>query len=369
MKVINITNTINKLRCTQGGINIMNIDKQEIKNRLKEVLIYYGFKPPIKDGYNWTCLESRHNNPTNNLTVTGNFFCCHCNLKGDVFSLIGEMENLNTRNKDDFKKILNKATEILNVTISNNSHIQKRNLFNNEIKDTEQKQNSSLYEERSFKINDVLTTIITENFEKRNQKRDIYFYKRGFSKGIINKYKLMVYNPNKLLPKEIVPQLNNISSYEYIIPIWENEKVVNCILRRNDWRNKENNKTLNLKNINLKIMNLDYLNQENDYLFICEGWADCLSFETEGLKAISINSINMINKLFESIKHQNTKNTMFYICLDNDKYGQAASIKLHKMLKESNYKSKIIKFNYKDVNEFYVKDKNLFKKSLKGLIS
>lgn len=344
-------------------------NNHDIKNRIKDILIYYGADPPKDGQYNWSCIPGRHNNPKNNLSVKGNLCCCHCGLKGDSFSVVAEMEDLNCGDKKDFLLIVKKACEILNLPRTSRQICNDR-IYNNRVDKNVKVSN--------FKIkNDYLTKIISKEFAKTKKNKYIYFLKRGLSFELMAKHKVIVVNPKKIFPQEIVPRFKNAWVYEYIIPVWKDGEVVNCILRRNDYKDRTGNKTLNLKGYNVEFLNSDYLRATNlKYLFICEGWADALTFEEVGRAAIAINSINMINKFVESVKENMKilKNTTFFIAFDDDKtakknWGQIAAIDLLKRLKALNLRAFNLKMknDYKDINEYYCRDKISFMKSLNGL--
>lgn len=340
-------------------------NKELIKLNLEKILRYYGAMP---SNCNWHCVPSRHEDPRNNLTVKGTICACHCGLKGDSFSVIAEMESLDYRNKSDFSLIAKKANEILQI--NENLPVKNYTLKYNTLKYNLKKTNKNLGD---FSI----TKIITEKFKKAKKYQYQYFFKRGLiNPNIFIKHKIIVSNPKKIFPNEILPKLKNIWAYEYIIPVWNNGKVVNCILRRNDWKNKDNNKTLNLKGFKVEFLNSDYLKEKNlNYLFVCEGWSDALSFENLGYKAIAINSIVLVNKFVQAVENNKNglKDTMFFIGFDQDKkgWGQKAGKQLVKQLKEKGFKSfnLRLKDNYKDINEYYCKDKNSFKKSIKYLLA
>jgi len=233
-----------------------------------------------------------------------------------------------------------------------------------------------------------LTSIIN-NYYTTSQNNYDYFAKRLLNNyqysqdTIINNFdrliadnKIITGNP-KLIFKdnpEILPSLNNIETYEYVIPVWENGKVVNCILRRNDTKSKDNVKTLNLKGQQVKFINADYLKQPEKFIFITEGVFDCLSIECMGYKSICLNSVNMANKLIELIKNYAVDNyfkgTKFIIALDNDTQGVKATKKLSEELKKIEVKT--ISFNckdYKDINDYYLGDLNKLQSKIDNLLS
>ncbi|MEN8907908.1 MAG: toprim domain-containing protein [Clostridiales bacterium] len=327
-------------------------NKEIIKNNLSRILVYYGAKPGV---HNWQCIPGRHKTPNFDLSVKNGLCCCHCGIEGDSISVIGFLENLDT--KKDFPEIIRKGMEILNnqTSVRNYRGLKKKRI------DLNNKKNPSTI------IN--LTKIISQEFKKAKKREYLYFYSRGITNiGLFRKYKFLVRNPEKILPKELLPNLYNIYAYEYIIPVWESGEVVNLILRRNDKKSIKNKKILNLKNLKLTIFNIDYLKEPHECLFLTEGVFDALSFENEGYKAIALNSISMKNRFIDSVKENitNLENTIFFVSLDADKYGKAAAKKIIDELKGLGLKAfnLSIKNGYKDINEYYVKNKKAFKVSL-----
>ena len=198
---------------------------------------------------------------------------------------------------------------------------------------------------------------------------------------MLKHYKIICDDPRKIFPKELLPQVYNLWSYQNIIPVWEDRRVVNVILRRDDYLNKKNKKTLNLKGLSLKIWNAGYIrhSQKNDIFFITEGIFDALSLECIDCKGIALNSITMINKFLDIIKEfidqLKENNVKFFICFDNDPRNpekpnkkmpsEIARESLDEGLRTLGLKSIILKLNkYKDVNEFYMNNAALFREEI-----
>lgn len=171
--------------------------------------------------------------------------------------------------------------------------------------------------------------------------------------------KFIVANPKDVFPIEFLPKVNNIDAYEYIIPVWNDAKVVNCILRRNNTKSTENNKTLNLKGLGVKFFNSDYLKNEKR-IFVTEGVFDCLSLEMLGYKSICLNSTNMSNKFIELVNNNidTCKDSTFILAFDNDDAGNKAKETIYKALKELNLKVSILSFGKtgQDINDYYLED-------------
>lgn len=340
-----------------------------IRNSLKEILIYYGAKPS-KNG-NWDCPRtSYHHNPQGDLSYNGKTCVCHCGLSGDSFKTIAMMEGLNHRDKEDFKKITKIAMDILNLT--REEYQQKANEEKKEAK-------KELFLDEKTK--QLLTNTINNYFDntKKYKKDYEYFFKRGLTNDIIKANKIIVENPVKLFKGELIkhlPSVKNIWSYRYIIPIWENNKVINILLRRDDNLSTKGIKILNLKNIPLGFYNIDKIKKvSNENIFICEGFFDAITIERYGHISLSINSTNLIYKFMAKIEKFNIENCNFYICFDNDStkkhnWGQIWAKKLIKELKKKGFNSKTIVIkDYNDLNDYYLNDYTKFKESLNKITS
>lgn len=330
-------------------------EKEYIKLNLKKILKYYGLKENF--GTNWDCLDYRHNNHFKKMTVKNNYCCCHCGIKGDSLNVIAYFEGYTNK---EFTKTIKKAKEILNIENEQFEHTNQPNKKEQEKKIQEHKN----LKENLFKLDKNI-----KNALKSESKFNYwYFKKRGINnKELLNK--MLIMNPENVIPSFFYSEKSKkyLKDYTNIIPILENGKVVNCILRK---KNNNGLKVLNLKNAPLKIYNADILRNElkNEIVFITEGIFDCLSFENENRKAISINSITMSNRLFDiiNINKNKYKNVVFVIAFDFDfqgkkNYGLEAAQDLQKKLTEININSKILKIQkYNDINDYYVQDKESF---------
>ena len=112
----------------------------------------------------------------------------------------------------------------------------------------------------------------------------------------------------------------------------------------------------------------DKISLYEDKIFICEGWADCLSLLQSGFQAVALNSTQNINMLIEKIKSFDNdqkeilKANSLLLALDRDEAGNTATNKLMDELKAIGFnkvfdvRSFIISTG-KDVNESYIKDR------------
>ena len=333
-----------------------------VKNNLEKILEAYGAKKNNFD--NWDCLNSRHsNNHKKNLTVNNNLkiCCCHCGLQGDSFKVISILENLDI--KKDFYKIVQKGLDILGgysiITAD-----KTNNVIIKEVSKKETKTNDNLL--------NYLNNSISQNFKKINSNY-YYFKKRGITNiNLLKYYKMIVGDPRRIIPKDLLPEMEKIWQYKVIIPVWEKGKVVNCLLKNTY---SSNIKILNLKDLPLRIFNARYLYQlkENDILFVTEGIFDALSFENFGFKGISLNTCNFRNKflkLLERYKNELiSKNVTLIYCFDNDKAGIETTEVLRKKTLEIGINNIALSIKkYKDANEYLIKDRHNFKLQVSKLV-
>jgi replicative DNA helicase len=169
--------------------------------------------------------------------------------------------------------------------------------------------------------------------------------------------------PNQL--KNLIPKQFKQLKKIMIIPVWEDKKIENLLLK--DYENKSI--TLNLSGRPTKIFNIDYLKSDIKNIFVTEGIFDCLSFEMVDQKSISINSKNMIKKFVELVKENidQCKDKNFIICFDNDRQGQEAKNELIKMLTDIGLRAIDFKFdsNINDINDLYLADLTALRKNIK----
>jgi len=213
-----------------------------------------------------------------------------------------------------------------------------------------------------------LTDTVLSNYSKHTSDAErLYFYQRGLPDCIINAYKLFKCDPREVFDKELLPKLSNISDWEYIIPIWRAGKAVNAILRRNDEKTTYGEKTYNLRSLGLEIINTGHVAGGHKLVCITEGVWDAYTLETMGLLAISLNSVNMANRLIKQIEISNNKSTKYFLFGDNDEKGQQLNVKLAEAFDGMGITYKVFDRyeNYKDVNEFYVAEPQRLKQNVK----
>lgn len=120
-------------------------------------------------------------------------------------------------------------------------------------------------------------------------------------------------------------------------------------------------------------LNIDYVSErpkfeENKTIYVCEGWADALSIEDVGNKAIAIHSSSNAKKFVDEIKQRisTAKNYTYILCFDNDEAGKEATDATIAQLKDLGIKSLKLSIpaNYNDVNEWYKDSPDTFRLGL-----
>lgn len=231
------------------------------------------------------------------------------------------------------------------------------NQYTQDTKTTKENTNTFIREQKKQFILDSLANQTAEN----KQQVYVYLESRGISKEIADKYQLFISNnvyEDKTLGSEGTPRL--------VVPIYKNNEPVSYVARAIVSVNEENQKVLNSAGEQTPL-NIDYISQtptEDKLIYICEGWADALSIEDCGKRAIALHSTSNIKKLMQSItNHERTSSQYTYIlCLDNDSAGKKATQKLAEEMNNLNIKNQQLKIpnNYKDLNEWYQNDKTSF---------
>lgn len=233
-------------------------------------------------------------------------------------------------------------------------NIKTSNVKRQEVKSMETKKEYDFTLLADKLHNDCLLTG-AKYFKSRGLDKTIKEYKLGYCEdgfnAAFNDYKEFCFNHS------------SNKAYKYFIPLFDKDnKVVNIIVRA-DNNTKDIPKVRNLKGVDMPLLNQRYIENRIDdkFIYICEGWADALSLEELGKKAISLNGIQNTKKLIKLImkNKNNIKDKIFIIAFDRDESGMEASNKLNEDLNSENIDNFIfkIKENYHDINEFFVENR------------
>lgn len=315
----------------------------EYKEELKELLPDYmelleeQSKTENRGNDYWTCPFCDSGNKQNNTAafhINGTRYKCFaCDAGGDIFDLVAHMENL----PSDWKKHYNHTLKIMRPYLNGNKPKKSR-------------------EEYIPKF--TIPVDYTEYLHKchSNVAQTDYFSNRGLSKEIIERFKLG-YDPEKKVVT--IPYNPNCKGYVHRI-LWNSD-----------------NKYCKFGS---EIFNIDALYDSStdallfgsiDYVFICEGQIDAMSFEEIGLSAIGLGGVNEVTKLINQLS-KCTCDKILVLALDNDKAGKRATGKFIEELAEAELDQRYIVRSdlygkYKDANEFLITDREGFIERMKTI--
>lgn len=212
-----------------------------------------------------------------------------------------------------------------------------------------------------------------------------YFKDRGFSEETIKRHKLGYFNTGLNYAISKYPELfsegkktnDYFKGFKYFIPCFNRGGIVSFFINRYDdcidvpsWVSNHT-KVMNPKGSTPIPLNLKYLYQqfkEYEYIFLCEGWADALSCEEIGYKAIALNSTSnhriLTKYIDEIIDTDLLSNKIFIICGDNDSAGSILNNNLKEYFRSKNIPFEVFKLpnikGVKDLNDLLVKDRDKF---------
>lgn len=271
--------------------------------------------------------------------------------------------------KVDKKEAIDKAKDIAGIRRSGGNNQMNNNKKPNTNSQSNKQEEARKEAEKKEFIKNQKRQFIVDNLAKQSpeNKQKVYEYlaSRGISKEIGDKYHLFISN-------EVYEDKNigTEGTSRIVIPIYYDNEPMSYVARALT-EVEGRAKALNSAGTQIPL-NIEYITKElqpgdDKFIYICEGWADALSFEDVGKKAIALHSTQQINKLKEYIE-KNTFTSSKYtymLCCDNDEAGHKANSELAEYFTEKNinYHKVQIPKEYKDINEWYIEtgDKDIFK--------
>lgn len=320
----------------------------EYKEELKELLPDYlelleeQGKTENRGNDYWTCPfcgsgDNEHHTAAFHINGT-RYKCFSCDECGDIFDLVGYMEKLP---KGNFIKQYNRTLKIMRPYLDGGKPKKSREEY---IPEFSIPTASEDYTEYLHKCHE-------------NVAQTDYFNNRGLSKEIIDRFNLG-YNPEKNLVT--IPYNPSCKGYVHRI-LWNSDNKY-C---------KFGNEIFNTDALYESSVNA-LLFGSKDYVFICEGQIDALSFEEIGLSAIGIGGVNEVSKLVKQLKEK-PSNKILVLALDNDKAGKRATGKFIEELAENGLDQEYVVRSdlygkYKDANEYLIADRKRFIERIKKAI-
>lgn len=274
--------------------------------------------------------------------------------------------------KVDKKEAIEKVKDIAGIRRSGgNNQMNNNTKPNTNSQKNKQEETRKEAEKKDF-IRNQKRQFIIDSLAKQSpeNKQKVYEYleSRGISKEIGDKYHLFISNEvyeDKSTGTEGTSRI--------VIPIYYGNEPISYVARAlTDVQGRA--KALNSAGTQMPL-NIEYLRNEirkghDKCIYVCEGWADALSFEDVGKKAIALHSTQQINKLKDFIEANKftASKYVYMLCCDNDEAGQKANSELAEYFTDNNisYHKMQIPKEYNDINEWYIAtgDKELFTKAI-----
>lgn len=318
--------------------------KEELKGMLldyMELLEEQGKTENRGNDY-WTCPFCDSGNKQNNSAtfhiIGTKYQCFSCDKHGDIFDLVEYIEKLP---KGNFIKQYNRTLKIMRPYLD----------------DDKPKKTTKSREEHISEF--TIPVDYTDYLHKchNNVSQTDYFTDRGLSQKTIERFKLG-YDPEKNLVT--IPYNPDCKGYVDRV-LWDG----------NSKYYKHGNEIFNINALYDSDKN-ELLFDSRDYVFVCEGQIDSMSFAEVGLKSIGLGGVNEVSKLAQKLKDK-PSNKILVLALDNDKAGRRATGKFIEELAEAELDQKYIVNSdmygrYKDANEFLVADREGFVEKMKWVL-
>lgn len=340
--------------------------KEEIKALLKD---YLEKILGINTRKHFRCLNPEHEdkNPSssyNSKNNTVHCFSCPSEKKTyDIFDIVSFKTGLKGQELFDFTEALcveklglkplgakevQKVSEFLKDKAMDQNADSKANVNYNVKKSVKEK-----YSEISYSIEDIIKVNEYVNKCKEHLKETDYFTNRGITKEIQEKFYLG-FDPN----------------FKTSAGVWEGAVIrtswTSYIVRNTDPAADKRNRIRKSSGESF-LFNFKHITKmTDDYIFICEGEFDVLSFETVGACAVGLGGVSNIDELVDLLKEYRPQKPVILV-LDNDKVGRQTTNKLIEKLENEKicfYNCDWLYGEYKDANELLIADKEKFKKNI-----
>ena len=337
------------------------------KTRIQEYLAsQFGVKQINK---NFRCLNPTHDDKNPSMSYDNRRYkvhCFSCNADYDIFDLYAIKNNLTPNSKEVFEGVYNWLGISIDKTKSDNSFLQEKTTIDSLTDEVGDKGTDY----RQF-FNEALKNIADPDCMK-------YLEKRGISIETAIKHGLG-YVSDWQSPKGLLKNKNLPKTPRVIVPTSDYSYATRDI---RDELTEEQKKYSKTKEGGVNIFNVKALEEESP-CFVTEGEFDALSFLELGYSAVSLGSASNTRSFLKKIKELSNNHSLI-IVLDADKSGKKASEQLVLGLQELNisfiapeikgsevedvFRSEFYG-DYKDANDFLVKDKIGFKNKIKEALS
>lgn len=267
--------------------------------------------------------------------------CFACNESGDIFDLIGKVENL-----AGYSEQLARAGEIFGIEV--NSRVSSQNAPAEYQKQTINKQS---------RPKEAQAQDFTDFFLQANKDLNKTDYHRGISRDTLDHFQVgyvSCWTHPKVLNAPASPRLIIPTSRQSYFARDTRENIP-----------EEQRQYAKQKVGNTHIFNIEALKNTKRPIFVVEGEIDALSIIDAGGEAIGLGTTAMVDTLLKLIKYYKPAEPLI-LALDNDARGMEAQAKLETGLKELQIPFYV--FNpakgYKDANEALQANKEAFKQAV-----
>lgn len=278
------------------------------------------------------------------------FYCHVCHRQGDIFDLIGVIENIS-----DYNEKIKRAGQIYGVTIDPDNGSQSQG--GTKAGQKQDKNERKTAPAKKKKKPEEPPTDYTDFFLQANKDLAKTDYHRGISMETLNRFKVG-YVENWRHPKapQTVP-----TSPRLIVPTSKYSYIARATGPISDEAYKKQ------KEGSLHILNIEALKTAKAPIFVVEGEIDALSVIDVGGEAVGLGCTGMVKHFLEEIDKTPPRQPLI-IALDNDIYGQNAGNELLEGLKERNIKAyeRNITGKYKDANEALNANREEFKATIEN---
>ena len=318
---------------------------------------------------NFRCVSGVHEDKKPSMSYDSGRYkvhCFSCNADYDIFDLYAIKNNLTPNSKEVFEGVYNWLGISIDKTKSDNSFLHEKTTIDSLTDEVGDKGTDY----RQF-FNEALKNIADPDCMK-------YLEKRGISIETAIKHGLG-YVSDWQSPKGLLKNKNLPKTPRVIVPTSDYSYATRDI---RDELTEEQKKYSKTKEGGVNIFNVEALKQELP-CFVTEGEFDALSFLELGYSAVSLGSASNTRSFLKKIKELSNNHSLI-IVLDADKSGKKASEQLVLGLQELNisfiapeikgsevedvFRSEFYG-DYKDANDFLVKDKIGFKNKIKEALS
>ena len=312
------------------------MDKEQIKLEAKNRLPEYLEIVTSKIGSKYICPicksgTGQNKTPAGQLNADQTYHCYSCNFHGDIFELVGKIENI-----IDYPGKFNRVCEIFN-------------LFTAQPKSEQKAHNYADYTDY-FKI-------CHERASETN-----YFSFRGLSKETVDKF-MLGFDPAWRSPKALRDGKNPPASPRIIIPTSSHSYLARAVDPNADPKYKA------VKEGASELFNKSALSGETP-VFIVEGEIDALSVIEAGGQAVALGSTANKNKFIDFIG-KNKPEFLLILSLDNDDTGKKTQSEIANALKALKFAflEANISGRYKDPNEHLTSDSGAFRSVIRDTLA